>query len=297
MWIPASSRDAAGQFLPCRRRSGRRLFIAMVASVAAMCYLAPAAWASGFVYWSDGNAIGRAGVSGDRAHFITGAAGAAMVAVTSHYIYWANTFTGTIGRAKLNGTDVDQRFIPGAHAPVGVAVGSSYIYWANNATGTIGRARLNDTGVNQRFITTAQPHGPDAVVLGSGHIYWANDYNIGRANIDGTGVNQRFIAVPNGPKGVAGLGINSRYIYWTNETADTIGRANLNGTGVSQRFITDASNPDALATDSRYVYWANWGNGTLGRANLSGTHRVRFLVVKGTRAGSRCPLMANETRG
>ena len=100
-----------------------------------------------------------------------------MIAVFAGYLYWANSGrpgapdgSGTIGRARLNGTDVDQKFITGASTPVGVTAAGGYLYWANNATGTIGRARLNGTGVKQRFITTAQPNGPDAVVAGSGHI-------------------------------------------------------------------------------------------------------------------------------
>jgi len=71
-----------------------------------------------------------------------------------------------------------------------------------------------------------------------GTFYWANNYTIGRADLNGTEVNQQFISVPYGPKGVAGLGITSRYIYWTNEQGGAIGRANLNGTDVNQRFIT-----------------------------------------------------------
>ena len=150
-----------------------------------------------------------------------------------------------------------------------------------NGAGTIGRARLNGTDVNQKFIKTAQPNGPDAVVAGSGHLYWANDFNIGRASLNGTGINQKFIAVPNGPSGVAGLAVSSRYIYWTDEEGNEIGRASLNGTGVNQKFITGASFPDAIATGSRYLYWTNQNTGTIGRARLNGTDvNQRFVARK-----------------
>ncbi|MBI3660071.1 hypothetical protein HY230_06330 [Candidatus Acetothermia bacterium] len=39
------------------------------------------------------------------------------------HIYWANRNTGTIGRANLDGTGVNQSFITGASIPFGVAVG------------------------------------------------------------------------------------------------------------------------------------------------------------------------------
>jgi virginiamycin B lyase len=208
-----------------------------------------------------------------------------MILVYGRYLYWANIVplrngAGTIGRARLNGTDVNQKFITGANSPVGVTAAGRYLYWTNH-TGTIGRARLDGTDVNEKFIKTAQPNGPDAVVADSGHIYWANDYSIGRANLNGTGVSQRFIAVPNGPSGVAGLAVNSRYIYWTDEEGNEIGRARLDGTGVNQRFITGASFPDAIAADSRYLYWTNQNSDAIGRARLDGTGvNQRFVTQK-----------------
>ena len=66
--------------------------------------------------------------------FITGTTRVGEVAVSSRYVYWANG--NAIGRANLNGTDVNQRFITGASFAVGVTVSSKYIYWSNNASYT-----------------------------------------------------------------------------------------------------------------------------------------------------------------
>jgi virginiamycin B lyase len=190
-----------------------------------------AAAVRGYLYWTNttggppkfGGVIGRARLDGTDVNqkFITGASFPSVVLVFGRYLYWANTGplpngagtigAGTIGRARLNGTDVNQKFITGASQPVGLTAAHGSLYWTNH-TGWIGHARLNGTHVNQKFIKTAQPNGPDDVVVGSGHIYWANNYNIGRANLNGTGVKQNFIAVPNGPNGVSGLAVNSRYI-------------------------------------------------------------------------------------
>jgi virginiamycin B lyase len=64
--------------------------------------------------------------------FITGAQSPCGVAVDATHIYWANStgfvrvngsVVSTIGRAKLDGTAVDQSFIrTGAGIPQGVAV-------------------------------------------------------------------------------------------------------------------------------------------------------------------------------
>jgi hypothetical protein len=80
-------------------------------------------------------------------------AGAAM----SGYLYWSNATAsdpgkGTIGRARLNGTDVNQKFIKTAqpNGPDDVVADSGHLYWANDFN--IGRANLNGTDVNQKFI-------------------------------------------------------------------------------------------------------------------------------------------------
>ncbi len=79
---------------------------------------------------------------------------------------------------------------------------------------------------------------------------------------------------------MAGLAVNARYIYWTNEKGNEIGRANLNGTGVNQRFITGASFPDAIAAGSRYLYWTNQNSHAIGRARLNGTDVNQRFVAK-----------------
>jgi virginiamycin B lyase len=69
-----------------------------------------------------------------------------LAVASSGYLYWGNLGDGkngggTIGRARLNGTDVNETFITGASLPTGVTVAGAYLYWANNGTGKIGRAR------------------------------------------------------------------------------------------------------------------------------------------------------------
>jgi hypothetical protein len=249
----------------------------------------------GYLYWSYSTGaaptysgvIGRARLNGTdvKQKFISGGSLPTGILILGQYLYWGHlvplrTGAASIARAKLNGTDVRQKFITGATSPGNVTDADGYLYWTNH-NGWIGRARLNGTHADQKFIKTAQADGPDDVVAGSGNLYWSNDYNIGRAKLNGTGVKQNFIAVPNGPSGVSALAVNSRYIYWTDETAGTIGRALLNGTHVNQRFITGASfDMVGLAVDSRFIYWTNDGTGRIGRARLNGSDvNERFITV------------------
>ena len=70
--------------------------------------------------------------------------GAAGLAIEGSYIYWANASNGSIGRAKIGGTDVNQSFITGLNGEVAfLAVDSADIYWVdwgNRGTGHHDRA-------------------------------------------------------------------------------------------------------------------------------------------------------------
>ncbi|MBV9005414.1 MAG: hypothetical protein JO181_12205, partial [Solirubrobacterales bacterium] len=74
--------------------------------------------------------------------------GAPGRAANPGFIYWSNDLTGRIGRANIDGSDVNQGFIGGASLPAGVAVNREYVYWTNHRTGTIGRATLGGADVN-----------------------------------------------------------------------------------------------------------------------------------------------------
>jgi virginiamycin B lyase len=211
-------------------------------------------------------------------------------APTSGHVYWAtidlNGLPGTIGRANLNGTMVNQSFIPGATQPSGsqdVTVDATHIYWADDRAGTIGRANRDGTGVDPNFITglldklTGQvpivtiAATPGSVAVDAAHIYWT-DYatgTIGRANLDGSRVNRKFITGADAPVGVA---VDAGHVYWTNTQPGTIGRANVDGGGVNQNFIAGVGSvipTGGVAVDAAHVYWTN--GQTIGRANLDGT--------------------------
>ena len=71
------------------------------------------------------------------------------------FVYWSGG--DAIGRANLDGSGVDRGFIAFEFPPdtwrIGdVAVTADHIYWTNHPGGKIGRANLDGTGVNPRFI-------------------------------------------------------------------------------------------------------------------------------------------------
>jgi hypothetical protein len=110
-------------------------------------------------------------------------------------IYWANSGTGTIGRANLDGTGVDERFITGLQSPSGLAVDAAHVYWSNYESRMIGRANPDGTGVDNHFIRAWLPGlDPEGVAVDDAHVYWNLGFGIiARAHLDGTAVDRRFI--------------------------------------------------------------------------------------------------------
>ncbi|MDP9189159.1 MAG: hypothetical protein M3O25_07915, partial [Actinomycetota bacterium] len=147
----------------------------------------------------------------------------------ANFVYWTNQNESTIGRAKLNGANVNNSFVTGLNDPHGIALDSKYIYWSQGdaTTGSIGRARLDGSGANPNFI----PHG--------------------------AGVDAPF-----------GVAVTPAAVFWANGS-NTIGRANLDGTGPVSNFITSAGTLCGLAADQTYLYWLRPGAGQIGRATLS----------------------------
>jgi len=191
------------------------------------------------------------------------------------HIYWSNASGNTIGRAYLDGTDVDQSFISGASGPSSVLVHGQYIYWGNATgctqdgacSGSIGRAHLDGTDVDEHFIAADTPYG---LAVHGQYIYWGSTGigKIGRADLNGTNVNPSFITGLNQPDGLV---VDGQNIYWANNGSNTIGEADLNGTNVNQNFISGPKGPEGMAIDKQHIYWTNVSAGSIARANLDGT--------------------------
>ena len=129
------------------------------------------------------------------------------VAVDEKHVYWsqADAVLGAgggagIGRADLDGSDVDYRFIPFSAEgpdPHAVVVDDAHLYWSDYRAKTIGRANLDGTGVDPDFIPLDT--APNDLAVDAAHLYWtpmADGYAggaIGRVDLDGTNIEPRFI--------------------------------------------------------------------------------------------------------
>jgi hypothetical protein len=194
----------------------------------------------------------------------------------ANFVYWTNQGGTTIGRAKINGTGVNNSFITGLDDPHGVAVDSKYIYWSQGSatTGSIGRANLDGSGANPNFIPhTPEINQPFGVAVTPTAVFWGevNQY-IGRANLDGSSPQPRFINLGSSSFSACGIAADSSFLYWTDtQVTGAIGRASQAGGTPNTDFISGAvANANCgAAVDNSFIYWSSVG--TVGRAAIDGS--------------------------
>jgi virginiamycin B lyase len=286
-----------------RSSRGRRLAAGLVSLAAALGLALPAA-ASAQIYWANegGSTIGRAGLDGSGASsFITGATAPSGVAIDGSFLYWSHDAgpNGSIGRAALGGSGVDQTFIATEGPPEGVAVDNSRIYWTQTIAGSgwVGRATVTGFVLAQDYVPLAAGAAPCGLASDADEVFWANSADpgsIGHAHgVDH--VEQDHVTATDQPCGVARAG---EYLYWTNMGDDTIGRAGLDGSNPEPDFIelNTTSGPCGIAVDGNHVYWSSAASNAVGRAGLDGA-AVHETFITGASVQAPCGIAVVPTQG
>ena len=167
---------------------------------------------------------------------------------SANFVYWASSGQTTIGRAKLNGSGVNNAFIQGLTGVQAVAVDSQHIYWTQGlgTASSIGRANLDGSGANANFI----PHAAGV-----------QDFD------------------PPSASSAAGIAVNSTAIFWENSGSGQVGKANLDGSSPTGALVVSGPEPSCgLVADQNFVYWLDTGLAqSIGRATVNGTDRQREL--------------------
>ena len=187
-------------------------------------------------------------------------------------VYWTDA-RGTIQRADLDGSSVEDLFAPLTRAPHSVALHAreGRIYWTDLMSGTVQRAEADGS---EHEVLVEGLDTPRGVCLGGDRIYWA-DWGAGKiqsARLDGSDRDDTAVEL-NHPVMLALDPVHGR-LYWTEPVGRRIGWAALDGSDVGG-FSVDAL-PQGIALDvSRgEVYWT-WDdrNGSTGirRSSLEGT--------------------------
>ena len=190
-----------------------------------------------------------------------------------NFVYWTNSDPGTtIGRAKINGTALNDSFISGLNDPEGVAVDSKFIYWAERGMNRIGRANLDGTGVDPGFISTGTV-SPVGIAVNSSGIYWGGGGAtgmIGHANLDGGNPDNSFINFGPGHS-LCGIAADQSFVYWqdTNPAVSAIGRAPAGGGTATTNFVPLSATGCGIAVDPSFIYWGA-ANKSVGRVPIGG---------------------------
>jgi hypothetical protein len=199
-----------------------------------------------------------------------------------NFVYWANEGQTTIGRAKINGTGVNNAFVPGLNDVQGVAIDSKFIYWTQGRGGnsSIGRANLDGSGVNTTFIpasagVTNFAAMPDVagIAVNSSGIFWNNTAAVGQiGHSDLNGGNRTGTLVQTGPDVACGIAADESFVYWLDTSlGQSIGRATITGGDRRPSFIMGAASVNAcgVAVDPNFVYYGSSTKG-IGRAPVGG---------------------------
>lgn len=209
------------------------------------------------------------------------AASLALAPAAGAWIYWGQEESGAgVGRAALDGTQVNSSFIPPDPSSVsaftrGVGVDGSYIYWGANPANpghpsTIGRAPLSGANPNYTFTGASGFAGVLGIGVFGSELYWTaadNDRSyIGQTASAGGQASQviqsKFGATNPHSCGVASDGT---YVYWANPDTASIGREKVATFGTPEpqegQWIRLPSSPNefvhpcGVAVDENYVYW------------------------------------------
>jgi hypothetical protein len=149
-------------------RSIRRLAMATIVCTLGLGAAAPSSFAALFIGYENGH-VGRIDVDGTDQTALVNAGLVLDVATTSTHVYW--TRNGSIGRARLDGSQVDSSFaVTGAPAG-GLGLDATHVYWVDEDAGTIRRASLADGAVDGAWSITGAGE-PQDVAVGGGFVYW-----------------------------------------------------------------------------------------------------------------------------
>lgn len=211
----------------------------------------------------------------------------------ANFVYWANTGTGnSIGRAKINGTGLNNAFIGGLNNVHGVAVDSKFIYWTqgSGATSTIGRANLDGSSPNADFIPNSgalnfAPAAPQSAIAVTGSaIYWTNSTTVGRANLDGSSPTSPIVNPGGDP--LCGAAADPNFVYWLDAgLGQTIGRAGPDGSGPTFNFVPGVSGSCGVAVDPSFIYWGSTSR-SVGRAPIGGGSPNNDFIPNAAPAGA-----------
>lgn len=219
--------------------------------------------------------------TGARIDIATVSGNARSIAAHGEYVYWGNG--QYIGRANTDGTDVNGTFINlgSGYFAHGLEVSDTGIYWTNWNHTTLERTDLD--GANRTTVVSGLGVSTiNRLAVDATHVYWS-DYNagtIGRAALDGTEKNTTWIT---GQTKISGLEVSEGQIYWGLRDAQQLRAADLD-TATVRLVSPTIHQINGVSVAGDYLYWAAIGTGKISRIRTDGTDPVTIAPAGPTTA-------------
>uniref|UniRef100_A0A8C5MYQ0 LDL receptor related protein 4 n=1 Tax=Leptobrachium leishanense TaxID=445787 RepID=A0A8C5MYQ0_9ANUR len=181
---------------------------------------------------------------------------------TSDHMYWSDTTTDSINRAKWDGSDQEVIIETSLESPAGLAIDwiTHKLYWTDAGTDRIEVA--NTDGSMRSVLIWENLDRPRDIVVDpiGGYMYWTDwgaNPKIERAGMDAFG---RMVIISSNltwPNGLA-IDYESERLYWADAGMKTIESAKLDGADRQVLLNTDLPHPFGLTLYGDRIYWTDW---------------------------------------
>ena len=199
-------------------------------------------------------------------------------------LYWVGQ-NGEIARSFVETGEIEV-LVPGPQDPslpyFGIAIHPTLdrIYWAANEQ--VLRSDLDGSNVQVVASGLDDPRGV-AYDAATDRIYWTDEGRgvIQRVHPDGGLVETLVSGLPSGFNALPGIAVGGGYVYWTNNSANSIQRLQLDPLGLPPETlpIGGLGTPEGIAVDvlRNKLYWADSGGADLiGMSDLDGSNQAIF---------------------
>ena len=170
-------------------------------------------------------------------------------------VYWTNFSTGSVGILRF-GSAPTMGFVPdgGMNYPQGIAAAGGRVAWVASGIGDI--FECSAAGCKARVLASHQG-ATGFLVANPEAAYWETSSAINTCSLPDCDGGVMAVASATAPE-VAGLAIDSTYVYWSDGSSNLYS-ALLAGGGPVQTAATGESGPNLVAAAKGSLYWGTNG--------------------------------------